>query len=455
MIEAAAPASLPLAFWQTVDPREWRALRNWLLVWIVLANAGFCLMYLVGSPPRFVEIMAFGVVGLVVRDRPYALQLAAFLGLITYSILSFIAGLFNLAITSLLHSIVFFTELDVGQSIEYVIGSVIVFGLVIVAALTLRLPTAFKDNRMTLLAALATVALALTDFSMGAGMRGHYNRVAGADTPFESALSQADIVPSSGVLERNLLVVVVESLGDPVGDQEIKDLLFARYDTPGIHSRFDMSRGTSSYYSSTTSGEIRELCGRWGEYYDLRQTADVSCLPARLAKQGVPTTAFHSFEGSFFDRNQWYPNIGFEKVFFRDDLVEGGAERCGGVFPGACDRDVPQQIGRYLKASDKPQFVYWLTVNSHLPVPLGSNLGVENCERVSAHIAAEYPMICRQFAIWNAIDDALVAQLTDPALPPTDVLIVGDHMPPYFDRHNRSQFAPDRVPWLLLKWRES
>ena len=35
----------------------------------------------------------------------------------------------------------------------------------------------------------------------------------------------------------------------------------------------------------------------------------------------------------------------------------------------------------------------------------------------------------------------------------TDILIVGDHMPPYFDRHDRSQFAPDRVPWLLLKWK--
>jgi hypothetical protein len=26
-------------------------------------------------------------------------------------------------------------------------------------------------------------------------------------------------------------------------------------------------------------------------------------------------------------------------------------------------------------------------------------------------------------------------------------------MPPYFDRKSRTQFAPDRVPWLMLEWR--
>jgi hypothetical protein len=26
-------------------------------------------------------------------------------------------------------------------------------------------------------------------------------------------------------------------------------------------------------------------------------------------------------------------------------------------------------------------------------------------------------------------------------------------MPPYFDRYDRRQFAPDRVPWLLLRWK--
>ena len=128
---------------------------------------------------------------------------------------------------------------------------------------------------------------------------------------------------------------------------------------------------------------------------------------------------------------------------------------CGGVFAGACDRDVPPLLAAQLKQGKRPQFVYWLTLNSHLPVPPGLNLDVDHCERISATLAEQYPMICRQFALWDQIDAALVKEITAADFPPTDILIVGDHMPPYFDRHHRSQFAPDRVPWLLLRWKDA
>jgi len=159
----------------------------------------------------------------------------------------------------------------------------------------------------------------------------------------------------------------------------------------------------------------------------------------------------HSFQGPFFKRNIWYPNVGFENQEFAKELQKRGARECGGVFPGACDRDIPKLMADNLKKAEGPQFLYWLTVNSHLPVPPGKNLNVENCSRVSPVLAEEYPMICRQFAIWDDVDTALIAQITAEDFPEADILIVGDHMPPYFDRHNRSQFDPERVPWLYLK----
>jgi hypothetical protein len=39
----------------------------------------------------------------------------------------------------------------------------------------------------------------------------------------------------------------------------------------------------------------------------------------------------------------------------------------------------------------------------------------------------------------------------DPALPPTDFLIVGDHMPPFLARRERMDFDGYRVPWILLR----
>ena len=436
-----------------VERDEWIKLGNWLLVWVVIANAGFALMWLVGAPPRWPEIMFIGATGLVVRERARWIQFVAFCVAMVWSVLGFLAGLFNLGMGSLLHSLKFFIELDPAQSSEYLIGAGAIAVLIACAGLALRRRQYFRDTRLVFLAMLAVLALAGFDKWMGYGMRGHYKRAPVAGAPFSSAVGNSGFGVGAGAAPRNLLVVVVESLGQPVGNPEMQRLLFARYREPAVTARFELSSGTTTYYNSTTAGEVRELCGRWGDYYELLDHADDGCLPARLRKAGYETSAYHSFTGGFFDRETWYPHIGFDRRVFAEDLVGRGMRECGGVFAGACDRDVPPLLAAQLKQGKRPQFVYWLTLNSHLPVPPGLNLDVDHCERISATLAEQYPMICRQFAIWSAIDAALVKEITAADFPPTDILIVGDHMPPYFDRHHRSQFAPDRVPWLMLRWK--
>ena len=432
---------------------EWRQLVNWVLVWVVLANAGFAPMWFIGAPPRWPEVLLTGAVGLVVRGRVRLVQFAAFAAVTAYSLLSFVAGLFNLAITSLLHSLKFLVEMNPAQSVEYVAGAAVVGVLMGIAWLTLRRPQGFVSTAPLLVAIVAVALLASLDWTMGRGMRGHYNRAAAAGAPFSSAVERSGFGAAAGST-RNLMVVIVESLGQPVGNAEMERLLFARYREPDIARRFALETGTTAYYGSTTAGEVRELCGRWGDYYDLLDRRDESCLPAQLRGKGYETSAYHSFTGAFFERATWYPHIGFDRRVFAEELVGEGLGECGGVFPGACDRDVPRVLAARLKQARRPQFVYWLTLNSHLPVPLGENLDVERCARISAELAADYPMACRQFAIWHDIDSALAKEITAPDFPPTDILIVGDHMPPYFDRHDRNQFAPDRVPWLLLRWKE-
>ena len=437
----------------SVEREEWRKFANWALVWLLLANIGFAAMWFVGAPPRSGEIMAAGGIGLLVRNMPVWVRCLGFLAVMVYSVLGFIAGLFNLAVVSLLHSLKFFAEIKPTQSLDYIAGGGFLVGITLLAIWTMRRPQGFTNIRLVLLGITATVGLGQVDRAMGHGMRGHYARAADASTPFSSASNNAGFVPVALDGERNLMIIIVESLGAPVGNDDMSNLLFARYSEASVTDRFELSRGDTTYYNSTTSGEIRELCGRWGDYYEVTDAPDDSCLPARLAKAGYETKAYHSFTGAFFDRAEWYPNIGFQQQQFAEDLLKRGTRECGGVFPGVCDRDVPALLAKDLKAADKPQFVYWLTVNSHLPVPPGMNLDVDRCERISPALAEDYPMICRQFALWDQLDSAIIKEITASDFPATDILIVGDHMPPYYDRHHRSQFAPDRVPWLLLKWK--
>jgi len=450
---ALAPAEPRGGPFRPLAPGELAALRHWLLVWVVLANAGFIPLWFTGAPPRWPAILLTGAIGLVVRDRPRWLRFAAFCAALGWSLVSFVAGLFNLAITSLLQSFRFFFELSPEQSAEYLLGAGAIALLAGIAWAALRRPQGFSDPRLVIVAIGAAALLALADWAMGLGMRGHYNRTAVPGAPFSSAVERSGFGAATGAAPRHLMIVMVESLGQPVGNAEMERLLFARYRRPEVARLFELSAGTTTYYASTTSGEIRELCGRWGDYQELLGRSDATCLPARLREAGFETSAYHSFTGKFFERAQWYPNIGFDERVFGKDLVAAGARECGGVFPGACDRDVPRMLAERLRRADRPQFVYWLTLNSHLPVPPGRNLDVGNCERISAGLADEYPAICRQFAIWDAMDAALVEEITAPGFPPTDILIVGDHMPPYLDRYHRSRFAPDRVPWLLLRWK--
>jgi hypothetical protein len=303
-------------------------------------------------------------------------------------------------------------------------------------------------------AALMCTALAATDFQIGKGMRGHYKRSAPAGAVFGSA-SQASGFTAAANGKRHLVLIILESLGVPKGNAEMNRLLFKDYkQSAAIQARYDLSQGISPYYNSTTAGEIRELCGRWDDYHNLVEQADPTCLPAQLAKKGYQTHAMHSFTSDFFDRGAWYPNIGFQSQEFANEIVGKGALPCGGVFAGACDRDVPKQMAAHLKAAKQPTFLYWLTLNSHLPVPPGHNLNVDNCQRVSPILAKEFPQICRQFSIFHDVDTAVIKEITAKDFPEADILIVGDHMPPYFDRYHRSQFDPENVPWIYLRHKD-
>ncbi|RPF71469.1 sulfatase-like hydrolase/transferase [Aurantiacibacter spongiae] len=425
----------------------------WLLVWVVLANLVFATMWLLGAPPRSGEIVAGAAIGLLVRKSSYWVKAAAFIVVMAYSVASFTSGLFNLAVSSLLHSVRFFLELNPSESTEYLSGAVFLACTIGLALKLLRKDTTFHDTRLVLFVILVSLSLGAVDHWIGQGMRGHYNRIANSDAQFSSASGASGFAHPTGGKKPHLMLIMVESLGEPMGNPEMSRLLFARFKSPAIRKRFDLTLGDTTYFNSTTAGEIRELCGRWGDYYDVLDAKDESCLPARLAVQGYDTRAYHSFTGNFFDRRTWYPNIGFQHQEFSDELRERGARECGGVFPGVCDRDIPAILAKDLKAAKNPQFVYWLTVNSHLPVPPGMNLDVDHCEDISLGLARDFPMICRQFALWDQLEKALVEEITASDFPETDILVVGDHMPPYFGYRQRSQFAPDRVPFLFLKWK--
>lgn len=429
------------------------ALANWVLCWLVLPNLPFAAMWLVGGPPRVVDIFVTGFIGLLVRRMRFRIQFPVFLALLTASLMMFVSALFSLSPKAMLYSLRFVLELRPSASPEYaVVAGVLVLTLTL-AWRRLRRRQDFEAPLHLLAAGAMLIALCAVDVWASAGTRGSYRGLPAADTPFSSAATQTDFgaLAADG---NHLLVVMVEAWGMP-RDPALRAKLLRRWREADIGRVYDVRFGSTPFWGSTTYGEMRELCGRWDDYHHLVEARDATCLPARLAAQGYRTTAIHGFDEGFFRRTKWYPHVGFQQLLFREALMDAGAEKCGGVFPGACDRDVPAMIGYRLKAAKGKQFVYWLTLNSHIPVPASEKLGTKDCARFDPALARDHAMICRLFSLWSDTNDGLARMLADPDLPPTDVLIVGDHAPPFFDRSQRTQFDPARVPWVLLKHRKS
>ena len=92
-----------------------------------------------------------------------------------------------------------------------------------------------------------------------------------------------------------------------------------------------------------------------------------------------------------------------------------------------------------------------MTLNSHLPVVANVDLRDQNCGTYDARLNAELPLVCRLFVIWDQAAAALAKTISRSDFPPTDILIVGDHMPPFSQQKSRLAFEPDRVTWILLR----
>jgi hypothetical protein len=423
---------------------------QWALWWLIVPNLMIIAMWPVGGPGMAFSMCMCGIAALVAAHlRSLRVRRIAIFLIIVFTVLKYIAYSFNLESVALFYSLDLATELNPTASPEYVVA-----GIVLLVSMGLAVRFAPHVPRMgswrERLCALALVGLLMAaDTVATAGTRGSYKASAPAGTPIDSAMLQNRIAPGT-VTANNLVVILVEALGVPANAED-RALFDQAWGSARWSSRYAVSEGTSVYYGSTTNAELREWCGVWNDHIGF-DFATAHCLPQEFARAGFSTTSVHSFFGGFFDRETWYPKIGFQQSLFAPDLFRMKAAKCGGVFTGACDRDVPRVIGDLLRQDPgKRKLVYWLTLNAHLPVPADESLGTKDCKMGSAGWNRDYPMLCRNYLLQQRVADALNAELMKADFPEADVLIVGDHMPPFFPRAVRSRYDPAHVPWIYLR----
>ena len=230
----------------------------------------------------------------------------------------------------------------------------------------------------------------------------------------------------------------------------------ASYDQPDLRVRYEVLQGTIPFSGFTVVGESRKLCGKLGTHVlyaskeELRQ-----CLPNRFIALGYHTVAVHGMDGHMFRRLTWYSNVGFQEQWFRDQFRQQGLPDCAGAFNGTCDAAIADWIGRRLETKGpSPNLMYWMTLNSHLPVIVPSPLPAGASCSLTPFLTQQ-ASLCSWYQLVRNVHESVSRLAMSKLARPTIFVIVGDHAPPFSNPEVRDQFSGAVVPYVILLSRKA
>jgi Sulfatase len=404
----------------------------------------------VGLPPRTGCILLYATLAVCARMIPFFLTAILYLAILTFDIVWTLSVSFGMRPHDLMAAVDQARRVHVLESPLYV-ALICVMAATTLSALFLlsRRAQLARGNIIVLFG--AGLALAAADYVSNADPHYYYGGMFGRNVPVVSAADASGFRAVAGANGHNVVLVVVESLGNLL-DADARARIVAPIYQPPITEKYNVSYGRIVYYGSTTSAEMRELCETRAPYSEFTKTSGGSCLPEQMHKRGYATTAVHGFYSGMFERNQWYPRIGFDKMEFGEMLVPQIKRLCGRTFRGACDADLPPLIERAAAETTRPKFIYWLTLNTHIPVVPGEALTKFGCERENNGFGL--PRVCRMAELWHDVFNAVAQLALDPSIGPAEILVVGDHAPPLWSKKGRAEFEAGKVPWYRLTPRE-
>ena len=400
----------------------------------------------VGLPPRTGCILLYAALAMSVRVIPFYLTAVLYLAILAFDVVWTLSVSFGLRPHDLVAAV------DQARRL-HLLASPLYAGLIAVMTAT-ALSTLYLLSRRTLVARgnlvvlfVAALALAAADFISNSDEHYQFGAMFGQGVPNVSAASASGFNKVAGVNGRNVVLVIVESLGNFI-DADARNRIVAPIYDKRITDQYSVSYGTIPYYGSTTSGEMRELCDTRAPFAEFVKSSGYSCLPERLYMRGYRTTAVHAFYSGMFERNKWYPMVGIHNMDFAEKLMPQMKRRCGAAFRGVCDADLPPVIERLAAESTQPNFIYWLTLNTHIPVAPGEALTNFHCARADNGFGLQ--RVCAMAELWHDVFRAVADLALNPAVGPAEILVVGDHAPPLWSKKGRAEFEAGKVAWYRL-----
>jgi hypothetical protein len=174
--------------------------------------------------------------------------------------------------------------------------------------------------------------------------------------------------------------------------------------------------------------------------------ARVRTLAHVMRERGYRTVCLHPYPASFYGRDQVYPHLGFDA--FIDIAAFADAPRAG---PYVADAALLEKISSIIDSSDRPVFLFVITMENHGPL----HLEKVDAGELPAYYDQSPPVGCDDLTIYlrhlkNA--DQMIGKLTDflsKQKTPSVLCWYGDHVP-IMPRVYETYGLPDgRTPFFI------
>ncbi len=167
---------------------------------------------------------------------------------------------------------------------------------------------------------------------------------------------------------KNLIVIQMEAIQDFVigrtyGGEEITPNLnkLLEKDTIYFDNYFcNTGKGNTADAEFSSMNSLYPLID--GEIYRLYEENTFNGLPWLLREEGYNPFVVHGYKGEFWNRENAYPNQGFQDYISMEDLVEDEI-----IGMGISDKSMFKQLIPILKEEKEPYFAFVITLTNHHP----------------------------------------------------------------------------------------
>ena len=233
----------------------------------------------------------------------------------------------------------------------------------------------------------------------------------------------------------NIIIIQLESFFDV---NYCEDLSFSENPVPnftalknqcshGFLTVPSISAGTINTEFEVLSGMSLQYFGA-GEYPYKTVLRDTACetIAYDLKNLGYSTHALHNNNGTFYDRNLVYPNLGFDS-FTSIEYMENVSYN---VLGWAKDQVLTGEIVKALDSTEEQDFIFTVSVQPHgkYPTEQTEALEIQVSGAQSPEEEAQWEYYVNQLHETDAFVGQLVTELSDYE-EPVVLAIYGDHLP--------------------------